>query len=307
VESPELYPFTSHTFTTCGSSGRTGPSLSACRSAYTTDWDATDAFAMTTNGIQLWTVPATGPYRIVARGSVGGRSSASLASANGALVEATLELVAGDVLQLLVGQTGAANATHGNESGGGGGTFVVNASDEPLVVAGGAGGAPSSTHGTGCSRTISSAHGQTGTSGGSSVCSSYSGVGGANGAGGTMNASGSQEGGAGGGFLTAGQTGQGHCSVAYGGASFLQGGVGGSGSGSCYSPQPHGGFGGGGSGGLGSPGGGGGYSGGAVSSLWSSYSNYGGGGGSFTAATATGVVKTAGSNGAAGSITITQL
>jgi len=33
TETP-LYTFTSHTFTNCGATGRTGPSLSSCQSAY---------------------------------------------------------------------------------------------------------------------------------------------------------------------------------------------------------------------------------------------------------------------------------
>jgi hypothetical protein len=258
-------------------------------------------------GIQLWTVPQTGAYRIVAAGAAGGRSSASIAQAYGAEVEATVQLVAGDVLQLLVGQQGDSNTTHGNESGGSGGTFVVSASDIPLIVAGGAGGAPAVSYGTACSRTIATGHGQADTNGGSSICSSYSALGGVNGAGGnTVN--GPQQGAAGGGFATAGQVGVQHCSPApVGGAAFIDGGLGGSGQGSCYSPKPHGGFGGGGAGGLGTPGGGGGYSGGAAAGAWSSYSNYGGGGGSYALPSATDVVIRAGTNTGQGTVTIIQL
>jgi hypothetical protein len=306
VEAAELYAFTAHTFTTCGSVERIGPTLGACRTAYTTDWDATDAFGMDTAGIQLWTVPRTGLYRIVARGAAGGRSGPTLPQANGAEVRATIQLTAGDVLQLLVGQRGGSNTVNnGNESGGGGGTFVVTAADEPLVVAGGAGGAPSATHGRSCNSTINTGHGQVGTSGASSLCASFSGAGGTNGAGGTTGG-GNQTGAAGGGFLTAGQAGRPHCGTPQGGSAFVQGGAGGT-SNSCYNPKAHGGFGGGGASELGSPGGGGGYSGGGAGGQWSSWSNYGGGGGSYTVSTATDVVKTSGSNTVRGSVTITQL
>ncbi len=304
----ELYAFSTHTFSTCGSTGRTGPTLSACRSAYTTSWDETDFFAMDTAGVQLWTVPQTGLYRIIARGASGGRSTASVARANGAEVTATIRLVAGDVLKVLVGQRGDSNATHGNESGGGGGSFVVTANDVALIVAGGAGGAPSTSYGTNCTRTIATGHGRVETSGGPSICGSYSALGGTNGAGGNTASNGSHQGAAGGGFATAGQTGLAHCSPApQGGGAFIDGGVGGSGAGSCYSPKPNGGFGGGGAGGLGTPGGGGGYSGGAAAGAWSSFSNYGGGGGSYTVVTATDVVKLAGSNTGEGSVIIVQL
>jgi hypothetical protein len=301
----KLYDFTAHTFTTCGLTGREGPTLSQCRSTYATDWDDTDALGMNVTGIQQWTVPQTGLYRIVANGAGGGRNSSSVTQANGAEVAATIQLTAGDVLQLLVGQRGDSNGTHGNESGGGGGTFVVTANDLPLIIAGGAGGAPSTIHGTSCNRTISSGHGQTGNSGGSSVCSSYSGTGGTSGDGGATGG-GNQTGAAGGGFLTAGAAGRAHCEVPQGGDAFVEGGTGGFGN-SCYSSDPNGGFGGGGGGGLGSPGGGGGYSGGASGGQWSSFSNYGGGGGSFTVPTATDVVKTSGTNAGQGRVTITKL
>ncbi|MFT6143603.1 MAG: hypothetical protein ACJAZO_001503 [Myxococcota bacterium] len=303
----ELYPFVTHTFSTCGSTGQTGPTLDSCRSAYTTDWDETDSFNMDVDGIQLWTVPQTGLYRVVAQGAGGGRSSSSIAQALGAEVAATLQLTAGDVLQLLVGQRGRSNATHGNESGGSGGTFIVTANDVPLVVAGGAGGAPSSTYGTSCTRTIATGHGRAESNGNPSICGSYSALGGTNGSGG-QTAGGPQQGAAGGGFATAGQVGVQHCAPApVGGSAFIDGGIGGSGAGSCYSPKPNGGFGGGGAGGLGSPGGGGGYSGGAAAGQWSSYSNYGGGGGSYAVATATDVVIVAGTNAGEGSVSIVQL
>ncbi len=300
-----IYTFTTHTFSTCGSTGRTGPTLSACRSAYTTSWDDTEAFGMDTTGIQLWTVPRTGLYRIGARGAAGAVNSRSVAGANGAEVIATLLLNSGDVLQLLVGQVGQSNGTHGNESGGGGGTFVVSANDVPLVIAGGAGGAPSTTYASSCTNTISTGHGQAGTSGGSAICASFSGAGGTNGAGGTTGG-GNQTGAAGAGFATAGQAGRAHCAIPQGGASFIQGGAGGV-SNSCYNPKAHGGFGGGGAGELGAPGGGGGYSGGGAGGQWSSHANYGGGGGSYALPSATDVVLVTGSNTGAGSITITQL
>ena len=74
-----LYSFSSHTFTNCGATGRTGPTLANCKSSYDTVWEGdTDFFNVQTQGIQEWTVPANGTYRIEAYGSQGGGSSGGL-------------------------------------------------------------------------------------------------------------------------------------------------------------------------------------------------------------------------------------
>ena len=273
-----LYDFSSHTFTSCGVSGREGPTLSQCRGAYSTTWDSNDDYlTMATPGIQLWTVPTTGRYRIAAVGARGAQNSASYSGGQGARIQGDFDLTAGDVLQIAVGQVGVGNATHGNENGGGGGSFVVaQDGNTPLIVAGGGGGAPSFNYSGGCSRTNGDA--QTGTSGKTVNCLG-TGAGGSNGSGGQTNG-GNQVGGAGGGMFSNGQDGRPHCNTPGGGQSFTNGAVGGL-SRSCYSPPAHGGFGGGGAGELGAPGGGGGYSGGGASGQWSSYADYGGGGGSY--------------------------
>jgi hypothetical protein len=68
AETP-LYAFTSHAFTNCGTTGRDGPSLATCQSSYTgaevTAWKGT-YLAMATNGIQEWTVPSSGMYKVSA-------------------------------------------------------------------------------------------------------------------------------------------------------------------------------------------------------------------------------------------------
>ena len=75
----ELYSFSSHTFTNCGATGRTGPTLANCKSSYDTVWEGdTDFFNVQTQGIQEWTVPANGTYRIEAYGAQGGGSSGGL-------------------------------------------------------------------------------------------------------------------------------------------------------------------------------------------------------------------------------------
>ncbi|SVB29586.1 uncharacterized protein METZ01_LOCUS182440, partial [marine metagenome] len=45
VPEPPLYSFSSHTFTNCGQTGRTGPTLANCKSSYSTTWENdTDLF-----------------------------------------------------------------------------------------------------------------------------------------------------------------------------------------------------------------------------------------------------------------------
>ena len=65
---PALYEFTTHTFTNCGKTGQTAPTLSQCRSSYSTTWDEDNRYFTVNGGIQKWTVPETGRYRIEAWG-----------------------------------------------------------------------------------------------------------------------------------------------------------------------------------------------------------------------------------------------
>ena len=68
-----LYSFSSHTFTNCGATGKTGPTLANCKSSYNTSWeDDTDFFNVQTQGIQEWTVPTTATYTIEVWGAAGG-------------------------------------------------------------------------------------------------------------------------------------------------------------------------------------------------------------------------------------------
>ncbi len=133
-----LYDFTSHTFTTCGVTDRYGPTLSQCRSSYSTSWDENPSyFNMSTQGIQRWTVPQTGTYRITAAGGEGGPDPAGLGG-DGAVVQAEFDLVAGDILQIVVASRGESH--NGSSTGGGGGSFVVTDDDTPLIIAGGGAG-----------------------------------------------------------------------------------------------------------------------------------------------------------------------
>ena len=94
------------------------------------------------SGIQQWTVPYTGDYRIEAIGAAGGYDrgiNSSQYRGRGARMIGTFRLNKGEVIQILVGQEGGINKMY-YSSGGGGGTFVVRGADSPLIIAGGGGG-----------------------------------------------------------------------------------------------------------------------------------------------------------------------
>ena len=134
-----LYAFTSHTFTTGGQAQtKTGPTLSQIRSSYSsTSWAADGQFLKMDwyNGIQIWTIPKNGTYRIRAAGA--GHTGYSYAW--GGIVEARFTLVAGNKLAIAVGQRGS------DTNEGCGGTFVAEYNESsptnstPLIVGGGAG------------------------------------------------------------------------------------------------------------------------------------------------------------------------
>ena len=77
-------------------------------------------------GMQLWTVPQTGRYKVVCFGAQGGNSIYQemhyLFGGKGAKVGGIIKLFKNDVMKILCGQTGE---TSTNGYGGGGGTFFV--------------------------------------------------------------------------------------------------------------------------------------------------------------------------------------
>jgi hypothetical protein len=134
-----LYPFTAHTFTNCTATGQNGPTLANCTTAYSSaTWSASTSNFDVASGIQSWKVPTTGIYTITAVGSAGGNGGNG-AGGKGMSITVTFTLTSGQILKIIVGQKGTANAY---VAGGGGGTFVYsNATDTyPLMAAGGGGG-----------------------------------------------------------------------------------------------------------------------------------------------------------------------
>jgi hypothetical protein len=280
-----LDPATStiYNFTTCGATGRAGPSQDNCDTNYTGTTLA--GLVDVGGGIQNWTVPTTGTYTIETAGAVGGLGTATYSGGLGARMTGTFELTAGQVIQVLVGQSGEDWVGY-KAGGGGGGSFVVLSNDDPLIIAGGGGA------GGGNSNPASGQSGLNETSGGTGSQGVY--AGGTNGGGGSASS---------GTFGGAGFSGNGGTSSCTGATplSFLNGGTGGQ-AGTCSASGGDGGFGGG-SGGewccQGACGAGGGYSGGGGTDS----NGVAGGGGSVN--NGTNQNNTAGVNTAEGYVSIT--
>lgn len=135
-----LYAFTAHTFTNAGATGRIGPNISQLQTSYSSaSWaQNTNNLTISTQGIQLWTVPATGSYTIICAGARGA-GAGSYNGGNGALIRGDFNLTQGNVIAIVVGQEGIFGPDSGG--GGGGGSFVwINNNSSLLIVAGGGGG-----------------------------------------------------------------------------------------------------------------------------------------------------------------------
>jgi len=291
---PPLYTFTGTLqFTPAGATGRNGPTLSQCVSAYTATFGSwvsnTSYFNMTTAGYQCWTVPVTRSYTIVCAGAGSYYSKAGWnKNGLGIVITTTVNLTQGQILSIVVGQISGScfGGGYGYASGGGGGSFVAlgttPSTATAIVVAGGGGGAWDHT----ITNTLQDATSS------STANSGYNGASGGS-AGGGGSQSGSWSGG-GGGFTGDGANGSTNTNA--GGKSFTNGAIGGANYYSCAISVSFGGFGGGGGthGNSGGGGGGGGYSGGGSGP--DSGSATGGGGGSYlpSGATVTGTNNTDG-------------
>ena len=276
--SQSLYAIASntHTFTTCGQTGRVGPNKNQMNSAYSgAAWAATYINEGAFTGYQDWTVPVSGIYEFTVNGAAGYEGSGGGTAGNGAVVKGRVVLTKGEIVTIAVGQRGAAPNTSNLVGGSGGGTFVVRkSSNEPLFIAGG---------GSADSNGANGLNGSLTTIGGSSQSAAPGGL--ATFGGRSLN--GYSPGG--GGFVARGENGpQGET----GGGAFNDGLL-------AATSGRAGGFGGFGGGGSGEQqdrqqsGGGGGYSGGAGARTNTSQRS-GGGGGSFIVSTATNVATSTG-------------
>ena len=326
------------TFTNANVLGRTGPTISQLRNAYSSDnWTHANAsggpfLVASTQGIQEWTVPVSGTYRITAVGARGGEGGYGPYTTgpwrgSGASMRGDFSLTQGDIIKILVGQMGH-TGTGSYVGSGGGGSYVATYSNTALIVAGGGGAGYPTNVNQGLSQSGGDAHASITTTGHSGSHSNdisgnhtqgsgvSNGNGGSSGNGGYMG----RLTGGGGGFLTNGYGAYGSGAIpgdsatntGYGGYAFVNGGVGGegnSGGGSlaCNSQSlgvVNGGFGGGSGGSYAANGAGGGYSGGGGTN--GCQPGPGGGGGSIN--TGTNQVNTYNANANNhGSVTIQKL
>ncbi|KAL0213714.1 hypothetical protein P9112_005898 [Eukaryota sp. TZLM1-RC] len=250
-------------FTNAGATGRFGPSLNDCINYYQVGWPSNGDLFDVIGGIQLWTVPFSGTFRIECAGASGGRSGDNVKTkpGRGVVTVGEFNLNSGkfcQALKILVGQRGC-DACDGDVitaqgAGGGGASFVVF-QNTPLIISGGGSGQNEEnwqTNGTDA-RFDNLPNGPNGPNGGSG-----------------------ERGSGGGGFSGNGEN---ACEGdSTGGKAFINGGFGGTGD-SDYAVTVHGGFGGGG-GGRFEGGGGGGFSGGRVVPMnqWNkSFPTYGAG------------------------------
>jgi hypothetical protein len=249
-----------YTFTNAGQIGRFGPSQSQVDIAYS--GETLDGSVIALGGIQSWSAQYTGVYNLTAYGAQGAQGSTNNNIATitqggfGAIMQGDFFLNVGDILNILIGQSGSMETSYYHRSGGGGGgTFVTTDLNSPLIIAGGGGGGGTLQYGQ-----TAGDSGHVGTSGSQN--------GGTNGSGGQIQSIA----GAGGGFIGNGDN---YPSYVTGGKSFLNGGAGGVTS--TWATEAFGGFGGGGAGAL-LGGGGGGYSGGGSTGAWAGSGTAGGGG-----------------------------
>ena len=209
-----------YTFTNAGATGRTGPTQSQVNSTYTSGNTLYGAVTINTQGIQEWTVPATGTYTIEVWGAEGAAAesiSYEGGAGKGARMKGDFSLSAGEVLKILVGQIGKGGTYAG---GGGGGAFVAKSNNTPLIVAGGGGSTRS-----GSSRNYDILNATTSTTG----VNGTAGSGGTNGNGGTSGTSPGKGGSGGAGFYGDGEASSDTISMGYklAPSSFTNSGVGG--------------------------------------------------------------------------------
>ena len=180
----------SYTFTNAGATGANGPTQAQVNSAYTGS-NLDGLVTIGTQGYQIWTVPATGSYSVTVAGAVGGSgNNGTQLGGNGVVATSTINLVQGDSLTIVVGQSGLPSILSGG--GGGGGSFVVSSGSVNglLMAAGGGGGAGKNGPGVNATTTTSAAAATNGSFGGTT-----------NAAGATNNAFSAYFGGSGGGAV----------------------------------------------------------------------------------------------------------
>jgi len=153
IDSSQIYNFSGTiTFNNCGATGRMGPSLFQARSTYTSQpfqstWlNNIDLFNVE-QGTQYWVVPKTGNYTITTAGAGRARQH----DGQGAIIQSTHTLYAGELLRIIVGQLGLVTTYTYNCGGHGASCCSIfrrmgtNILHIPLSIGGGGAGSSNNT------------------------------------------------------------------------------------------------------------------------------------------------------------------
>lgn len=126
AEAALAYSFDSWTFTPCGATGRSGPSLADCQTAYSSSSFASNSSYFMTDGygMQMWKPPVAGNYTIELAGAGGGGSNGG----KGHVYQYSINIAANSWVCFQVGQKGV-TATNFSDTGGGGGSTTINTSN----------------------------------------------------------------------------------------------------------------------------------------------------------------------------------
>ena len=203
-------------FINAGLTGVSGPSLSQVQNSR---YWAINSISMNASypGIQVWTIPVTGTYTIVAAGAAGIGITGFVEK--GAVMQGNFSLTANQQLKILVGQNGI---TSGVWAAGGGGSFVTQSDNTPLLIAGGGGGGNGTTYNGNAPTSTAGGNGATTAVGGGCANTQNSGGTGGNGGAGQGIYGGNA---GGGGLLTNGSA----SAAGAAGYAFVNGGAGGTG------------------------------------------------------------------------------
>ncbi|CAL8099717.1 unnamed protein product [Orchesella dallaii] len=111
LNSPNEYPgnlSTAYKFSTCNNTGRSGPSQEQCDAAYNgTLLENEIKIDSARNGVQIWHVPESKSYTLIAKGASGGRGALlNQMTSHGSIVKTTMLLRKGEKIYILVGQEG---------------------------------------------------------------------------------------------------------------------------------------------------------------------------------------------------------
>jgi hypothetical protein len=144
-------PSAGYNFTAAGNTGPWGPSQAQMNAAYG-GTSLNGQVWVTGGGVQNWTVPASGVYKMIVAGAGGNSLLSTSYGGPGRILTGLVTLNKGETLNIIAGQTangGTAACANGclyGGGGGGGGSFVYR-NGSPLEIAGGGGGGsgPSST------------------------------------------------------------------------------------------------------------------------------------------------------------------